>query len=49
MTTPQQVIDAYLAECRRVNGDEYADTVRLVYKKDGSGSGRRGGTTDATA
>ena len=31
--THQQVIDTYLTEVRRVNGDEYADTTRLSYQR----------------
>ena len=36
MTTAQraqQAIDAYLAEARRANGDEYADATRLYYHR----------------
>jgi len=29
--TPQDLINAYVAECKRVNGGEYADLVRIDY------------------
>ena len=34
-TTPQDVIDAYLAECRRTGGDARADEIRLWYNPTG--------------
>ena len=31
----QTMIDAYISECRRVNGDAHADMVRLTYQSNG--------------
>jgi len=35
VTDEQKLIDEYIAECRRVNGDGYADNMRVVYSSRG--------------